>query len=92
MDPKLAAAVKTAMSLWVTGALEHLKGHDEQMAELRRAMIGDATDVRVVYHVRSNAISLETVDRATNMFADLFLEQLVPDDGGFALPETETKQ
>ncbi len=91
MDPHLSAALKTAITLWTVGAVEHLKGHSENMAELKKGMEDDDNDVRIVFSVRANCIAIETIDRAKNMFAEIFREQLVPDDGGFALPDIDKK-
>jgi hypothetical protein len=41
---------------------------------------------------RTNAISIETVDRATDMFAELSVNKLLPYDGEFAIPETDKKR
>jgi hypothetical protein len=93
MDPKLSAALKAALSLWLNGALEQIKSHPVQMAELRKCMTGDG-DVRVVYHARANALALEAADytEGETVVTEIFRENLVPGDIGFALPDTDRKQ
>jgi hypothetical protein len=92
MDPKkLSAVLKAALSLWVTGAIEHIKQHPDHMAELRKCMRGNG-DVRIVYHARANAIVIEAADYAEGTVTEIFREHLVPDEIGFALPGTDTEQ
>jgi hypothetical protein len=92
MDPEITHALKTALTLWTAHAVAYLKGHKEQMAELRKGMQDAGADVRIVYHVRGAAITIETIDLERGTIAELFREVLVPDDGGFALPVSEMKQ
>ncbi len=79
MDPKLSAAIKSAFSVWLNAAMAEVKRHPEHKAELKKAMDGDG-DVRIVFHVRGNCISLETIDYAENAITELLREQLVPGD------------
>ena len=44
-------------------------------------------DVRVVFHVRENAITVEVVDYADVTVAEVFRHHLVAEDGAFALHE-----
>lgn len=82
MDPQFSNMVKRAVVLWTAKAVEHLKGYPEQMAELKKGMEGVAADVRIIYHIRANAISIETFDFSKRTFTEIFREELVPDGGG----------
>jgi hypothetical protein len=59
-----------------------LRDHADHIAELRSAMGGDNGDVRIVYHMRANAITIETFDTSeqTVTVTELFREQLVAGD------------
>jgi hypothetical protein len=92
MNPQISRALKTAVTLWTAQAVEHLKGHAKQIVELRKAMEGETADVRIIFHIRANAITMETFDLGERTFCEIFREELIPDDGGFAMPETDTKQ
>jgi hypothetical protein len=95
MDPKLTTALKLAASLWAKAAEQQLRSHPEQLAELERCIISDACDVRIVYHTRANAITLETVEPSADgklTAVELFRDQLFKDDTGFASLDTDTKQ
>jgi hypothetical protein len=78
-DPRLSAALKSALSVWLDGALLLMRKHTDHVAELRRAMGGDGGDVRIVYHMRANAMTIETFDATdqTVTVTELFREQLV---------------
>jgi len=78
-DPRLSAALKSAIAVWLDGAMLLLRDHADHIAELRNAMGGDNGDVRIVYHMRANAISIETFDTSeqTVTVTELFREQLV---------------
>jgi hypothetical protein len=54
------------------------------MAEMRTCMDGYG-DVRVVFHVRENAITVEVVDYADSTVTELFRHHLVAEGGAFAL-------
>jgi hypothetical protein len=88
MDPQLTAALKAALNLWVSAAMRYIDGRPVQMAELRKCMEGDG-EVRIIYHVKANAITIEAIDHAERTFAELFRQQLVPGDIGFALPDSK---
>ncbi len=90
MDLDLSANLKTAISAWVAGVIEHLKGHSEQLAALKKCMQGDG-DVRVVYSVRRNALVIETMDFAEQAVTEIFRENLVPWLGRLELPEMNEK-
>jgi hypothetical protein len=81
MDPQFSTMVKRAAALWTAAAIEHLKGYTEQMAALKSGMEDDAADVRIIYHVRANAIGIETFDLRKRTFTEIFREELAPDDG-----------
>ncbi len=83
MDLDLSTNLKTAISAWVSEAVQHFK--DDQLSQLRKCMAGDG-DVRIVYSVRRNAVVIETMDFADQMVAEVFREELVPWLGGFAVP------
>ena len=57
-DPRLSAALKSAIAVWLDGAMLLLRDHADHIAELRTAMGGDNGDVRIVYHMRANAITM----------------------------------
>ncbi len=78
MDPKLSVAIKSAFSGWLKAAMIEVKHHPEQKAELKKAM--DDGDVRIVFNVRGNSISLETIDYVENAITELLREQLVASD------------
>jgi ABC-type uncharacterized transport system ATPase subunit len=82
MDPQISAMVKRAVVLWTGNAVEHLKDYPDRMAELKKAMEDEAADVRIIYYVRANAISIERFDLSERTFTEIFREELVPDDGG----------
>ncbi len=90
MDLDLSANLKTAISAWVAGVVEHLNGHSELVA-LKKCMQGDG-DVRVIYSVRRNALIIETMDFAEQTVIEIFREDLVPWLGRLELPETDEKQ
>ena len=81
-DPKLSAALKSALCVWLDGALLVLREHAAHVAELRRAMHRDTGDVRIVYHMRANAITIESFDAKgrTVTVTELFREQLIQED------------
>ena len=81
-DPRLSAALKSALSVWLDGALLILRKHADHVAELRRAMGGESGDVRIVYHMRANAMTIETYDATEQSVTvtELFREQLVPEE------------
>ncbi len=86
MDLDLSTNLKTAISAWVSEAVQHFK--NDELSELRKCMEGDG-DVRIVYSVRRNAIVVETMDFAEQTVTELFREELVPWLGGFALPDKQ---
>lgn len=90
MDPQLTAALRAALNLWVSAAMRYIDWRPVQMAELRKCMEGDG-EVRIIiiYHVKANAITIEAIDHAERTFAELFRQQLVPGDIGFALPDSK---
>ncbi len=85
VDPRLSKILKSALSFWVAGAIEHVKDHAARMEELKKCTAGDLGELRVIYHLKANAISLEILNMAENKFTELFREQLAA-DSGFALP------
>lgn len=89
MDLELSANLKTAISAWVTEAVQRLRNNNHQLAELKKCVEGDG-DVRIVYSVRRNVVIIETMDFAEETFTEIFREELVPWLGGLALPETDT--
>ncbi|HET8668819.1 MAG TPA: hypothetical protein VFM10_12620 [Terriglobales bacterium] len=86
MDPRFSKILKSALSFWLTSAIEHVKDHAERMEELKKCTAGDQGEVRIIYHVKANVVSLETLNMAEGKFRELFREQLAPEDAGFALP------
>jgi len=81
-DPKLSAALKSALCVWLDGAMLLLREHAAHVAELRSAMRRDSGDVRIVYHMRANAITIESFDAkgSTVTVTELFREQLINED------------
>lgn len=69
---------------------------DQQLSRLAHLLCVRAnnrhSNTRLMLSCRANAISIETVDHAINMFAELFRQQLLPYDGGFVIPETDKKR
>jgi hypothetical protein len=92
MNSKISSALKNAVGHWLNEAIPHIKGRREQMAELRNGLEGDGCDVRVIYHLRANCITIETFDMANRTFTEILRDQFVPDDRGFATPTTSMKQ
>lgn len=86
MDPRLSAALKSALAVWLDSAMEEMREHAAQVAALRKAMWDNSGDVRISYHIRRNAISIETFDADEEVGIELFREQLVPDN-----PPSESK-
>jgi hypothetical protein len=54
------------------------------MTQMRNCMDGYG-DVRVVFHVPENAITVEVVDYADSTVSEGFCHHLVAEDGGFSL-------
>ena len=56
-----------------------IRQHTDHVAELRKAMGGDSGEVRIVYHMRANAMTIETFDAddQTVIVTELFREQLL---------------
>lgn len=81
-DSRLSAALKSALSVWLDGALVLMRKHPDHVAELRRALGVDHGDVRIVYHMRANAMTIETFDETEQSVTvtELFREQLIPED------------
>ena len=81
-DPRLSAALKSALSVWLDGAMLVVRKHADHVAELRKAMGGDNGEVRIVYHMRANAITIETVEASDQSvtLTELFREALMPGD------------
>jgi hypothetical protein len=92
MNPKITGALKAAVAVWLMEAVPHIKGHHKKMAKLRNGLESEGCDVRVIFHLRANAITIETFDLADNTFTEILRNQIVPDDGGFATPTTDRKQ
>jgi hypothetical protein len=87
MDPRLSKILKSSLSFWLTGAIEHVRPHANRMAQLKKCTVGDQGELRIIYHVKANVISLETLNMAEGTSTELFREQLVPGDIGLALPD-----
>jgi hypothetical protein len=81
-DPRLSAALKSALCVWLDGALLLMREHTDHVAELRRAMRRASCDVRIVYHMRANAITIESLDAKgrTVTVTELFREQLIQEE------------
>jgi hypothetical protein len=80
MDPKLSGDLKTAIKIWLEGAMDHVRERADHMREIKRAMEDENRDVRFVLHVRANAISIETADYSEPAVTEIFRENLVPAD------------
>ncbi len=91
MDSRLSGILKSAVTVWVRDAVEQLMGHAEQMAELKKCTERDDGEVRVVFQIKANAISLVTIDKTKGIITQLFREELTPGDS-FALPDMDKKQ
>jgi hypothetical protein len=85
-EPRLSNIIKSALSFWLTGAVERVGPHANRMAELRKCSVGDQGDLRIIYHVKANVISLEAFNMAEGTFTELFRERLAPGDISLALP------
>jgi hypothetical protein len=72
MDPKLTLVLANGLELWLDAALADLRmsATPEDVAELAKAM--DTGDVRVVYNIRANVISIETFDPNDETATELF--------------------
>ena len=91
IDPNTTNALTAALRPWVQQAPAYIKQRPDLTAELAKCMDGDR-DVRIVFHTRGKAITVEACDYAAGTVAELFRQHLIPDDGGFALPDTPTAQ
>jgi hypothetical protein len=88
MDPKLSGDLKYAVRTWLKGAMDHVREHPEHMRAIMHAMEADNRDIRLVLHVRANAISIETADYDEPAVTEIFRENLaVPADA----PLSESK-
>jgi hypothetical protein len=94
-DPTLTDALTTALRPWLVQALAFVKMQPpELMAEVRKCMDGDG-EIRAVYHVRGNFFTIEAVAPDAEgkiTITEVYREVLVPYDGGFAMPDTDTRQ
>jgi hypothetical protein len=80
MNPKTTSELTTALRPWVNDALAYIKERPDLWAELVKCMTADG-DVRVVFHIRANAITVEAADYTESTVAELFRQQIVPEDG-----------
>jgi hypothetical protein len=91
MNQQTTHNLTKALGPWIIEAMAEMKQRPDLMAELRKCMSGHG-DLRIVFHVRANALTFEAVNYDEQTVAELLREYIVPADGGFALPETMTKQ
>ncbi|MEJ2374502.1 MAG: hypothetical protein P8Y71_03470 [Pseudolabrys sp.] len=88
MNAEISAALKTAISLWLKEALDHLQSHAEQNAEVPKAYLSPRADVRMVAYAKGNTISLETIetdDEGRMIFTEVLREEFA--DTEFMMPE-----
>jgi hypothetical protein len=78
MDPQFSAMVKRAAAQWIAAAIEHLKGYPQQMDALKKSMEDVGADVRIIYYIRADAISIEACDFSKRTFTEVFREELAP--------------
>jgi hypothetical protein len=95
MNQETTHNLTEALRPWLTEALAMLQQSErsvDAMTELRKSMEGNG-DVRVVFHVRENAFSIECATYVSGKIevVEIFRELLVP-DSGFALPDDVVKQ
>ncbi len=79
MDPKLSADLKTALRAWLIAAIKNVR-EQGAMPKIKQAMEGDNRDVRLVLHVRADAITIETADYTEMVVTEIFRENLVAAD------------
>jgi len=88
---KVTCELTSALQPWLNEALLYLRQQPDLMAELRKCMNGDG-DVRIVFHTRANALTIEAADYAESTVAELFRQTLVPSgDGRFPASEMRTR-
>jgi len=63
IDPNTTNALTAALRPWVQQALAYIKQRPDLTAELAKCMDGDR-DVRIVFHTRGKAITVEACDYA----------------------------
>jgi hypothetical protein len=83
MDSKTTRNLTMALRPWLAEAIEVIKLRPDIIAAMRKSADG-AGDVRVVFHIRENAISVEVVDYAESTVVEVFRQMLLPEDGGSA--------
>jgi|tagenome__1003787_1003787.scaffolds.fasta_scaffold20784502_3 hypothetical protein len=86
-EPRLSKIIKSALSFWLSETIERVRPHANRMDELRKCTVGDQGDLRIIYHVKANVISLEAFNMAEGTFTELFRERLAPGDISVAQPE-----
>jgi hypothetical protein len=87
MDSKTTHNLTMALRPWLAEAIEVIKQRPDIIAEMRKSADG-AGDVHVVFHIRENAISVEVVDYAESTVVEVFRQMLLPEDGGFIMPDS----
>jgi hypothetical protein len=87
MDSKTTRNLTMALRPWLAEAIEVIKLRPDIIAAMRKSADG-AGDVRVVFHIRENAISVEVVDYAESTVVEVFRQMLLPEDGGFVMPDS----
>jgi hypothetical protein len=80
MDPNTTGQLTAALRPWVKDALGYIKQRPDLVAEMAKCLNQDG-DVRIVFHIRANAITVEAADYNEGTMAELFRQHLLGDDG-----------
>jgi poly-beta-hydroxyalkanoate depolymerase len=91
MDAQTTHNLTEAIKPWLSDAIAHIRPHREQWAEVVKCMNSDG-DMRIVFYVRVNAFTVEAEDYREKMVTEVFRQQLVPANAGFALTDSATAQ
>ena len=91
MNEQTTHNLMEAVKAWLSEAIGHIKKRPEQWAEVVKCMKGNG-DVRIVFYAKENCVAVEAADYDESTVAEVFRQHLVPNEGGFALPDTPTPQ
>jgi hypothetical protein len=72
-----------ALGPWISAAFREMQPDAKQ--ELAKCLFGNG-EVRCVFYARAKAYSIKAVDYSDKTVTEVWREELVPSDAGFALP------
>ena len=87
MNFEITHNLTMALRPWLAEAIEHIKKRPETIHIMRKCAEG-AGDVRVVFHIRENAITVEVIDYSDNTVAEIFRQLVTPGDSGTVSPDS----